>query len=366
MEVKYVLAVALVASSGLLASCGAPGYCKQGSFPAFVEDEWRAYCVTYDEHVERPGSFELEALTSFLAEHPRRAAELRASLQTWDEPAACFQAPREKLEYRGLNSCIQHDDRQRHEMINAWEARAEAWIGEHEAQVQFIGPKLGDLAREGARLLRETNEAFEFQAQMDPADYLEWNVELRTQAEAASELSDVRDEWRDVLQRAEGVEFLREAMLADFGPRVAMLSEELISLQDRLRDLQEIRGYLELAIPAAGKPCKDGVRARKESRIAKSALQTQVKKIKGNTPRVSTRITPDERAKVEYEFFSGFVCGERNQDKQLEEQRTLCARYEYVLERKKPEGEKKWGDWYVKKISEGGVDEGVDCTLIER
>lgn len=367
MEVKYAhgLAALLVCSALLSTSCGAPGYCNQGTFPTFLDDEWRGYCLKYEEHVERPASFELAELTSFLASHPAKAAELRQSIATWDNPAACFQQPRQKLEYRELNSCVQHDEAQRLEMINAWDARAEQWLTRREKQAQNLSPKLGDLKREGTRLMRETGEAFEFQAQMDPAAFLEWEVALREQADAVAQVSRVREEWRDALERAESVEFLKTAMLADFGPRVAALSEDLIGLRDQVSDLQAIRAYLGFAVPAAGKPCPTGIRSRQESRAATSALTKQIGLVSGTEPRVSTKITPDERGEDNYEFFSGFLCGQRHEDKQMKNQTQLCARYDFMLERKKPKTEKKWGDWYVKKFTEGDEKEGVDCSLLK-
>lgn len=346
----------------LSTGCGAPGYCKQVGFNDYLDNEWRVYCAAYLERVERPAQFEIQELTRFFANHPDRAAELRQRQDAYQDVSACFETPREQYEYKSLASCLNDDEAQRNRINKAWQARADAWIQDYESLAQRMGPRVEALQREATRLMRKAKESFEYKVVVEPDDFLEWQVDLRARGEELARLSAVQDEWRPLVETAGGNEALREVMLDDYGPRVARLSEEILEFRDALVEAQLLHQYLENSLKAAGRACPDGIRARREARIARSVLSTQIESIDGGAPRIDAKITPDERGDESFEFFSGFVCGERGEDQQIKDQVELCAMHRFVLERKKPKEQRKWEDWTVKSFEEGGPDDSVDCS----
>ena len=362
---KFLILASLATLTLATASCGAPGYCKEGSYPDFYQDDWKPYCAQYLEHVENPGQFTVEEITGFFATHPSRVKELREKTMSYEKGVdACFQSNREQLEYRDLNSCLEYDDEQKQSIVNSWKARIEPWMENHRLRIGETRPKLGDAKRDATRLMRKTADALEFSREMDTTLFETWSAQLDDLDARIEKGKEMRNEWADLIELAEDNEALSEVMVKDLEPEIKELSFEIDSQREAHDDLLLSRRYLELAVYASGKPCPQGIKASKEERVAAKTLASKVKGVKGTKPRVSTTFFTDRREDIDYESFEGYVCGQRSRGNQFAEQPILCGVYRYKLERQKPASQKrKWSAWKAIAFEEAGPDAGVDCKL---
>lgn len=361
---KTLTALALILASSQL-SCGTPSYCNEGSFPTFLDSEWRTYCAEFDDHMEEIGSYSLPELTSFYAAHPAKVAELNESLAKYESPAACFVEKTEQLEYRKLNSCLSNDDAQNQAIGNAWVARAQPWLEDHKLRLGEITPKIGDQLREARRLETKVAEAFEFKAEMDPAPYIKFADENEVLAKQLEKTADIEGEWKNLLKIARDNETLVGTMQAQYGSEVTELIARLADARSQFNEVMEAQRYLEMGTYAAGKGCPAGLRSNAEISIARKALASKVKEVRGTMPRASTGIAKELIEELETESFEGFLCAPRGKDNQFADKPQLCAVYGFVLQRDRPVTERAWGDWTLTSFEEGGPKAGVDCAIMK-
>lgn len=346
-------------------SCGAPSYCREGSFPTFLDEEWRGYCSEYAEHVDNVGAYSLNDLTEFFGNHPAKVAELRETLNKFEEPSACFVEERDKLEYRRLESCLVNDDQQNQKIANSWIARAEPWLDDHRLRLAGVIPKIGDQLREATRLERKAAEAFEFRAEIDPGPYQKFADENEALGKELNRTADLEGEWRELLEAAGKNESLTGTMQNKFGADVDELVRKLAEARASYGELLEEQRYLEMATYSAGKPCPQGLRSSKEVSIAKRALASKIREVRGTPPRAMTSIAKELVEELETESFEGFICARRAADNQFADKPAQCAVYRFVLQRDRPVSERRWGDWMITAFEEGGPQAGVDCGLMK-
>ncbi|MEZ4458564.1 MAG: hypothetical protein R3E66_02325 [bacterium] len=346
-------------------SCGAPSYCKEGSFPTFLDEEWRSYCTKYSEHMDNVGAYTLPQLTQFFGNHPDKVAELNETRAKYQEPSACFVEERDKLEFRKLDSCLDNNDEQNQAIANAWIARAEPWLEDHKLRLSGVIPKIGDQMREAKRLERKAGEAFEFKAEIDPGAFLKFADENEALGKELDVTADIEGEWRDLLRLAGDNKALTGAMQAEYGAAVQELVDKLADARANYSELTEQQRYLEMATFSAGKPCPLGLRSNKEVGIAKKAMASKIKEVKGTAPRAMTSIAKELVNDLENESFEGFICAPRSSDNQFSDRPKQCAVYRYVLQRDRPVNERKWGDWTITAFEEGGPQAGVDCGIMK-
>ncbi len=367
MNYRNVLALGIGASlllTGVL-SCGAPNYCKEGSFPEFKEDEWEPYCERYTNYLEDPGQYTVEEVTEFFANHPKKIKELREQTMSYEKGVeACFQSNREQLDYRNLNKCLEYDDEQQQLIVNSWTARIEPWLENHQLRINETRPKLGDAKRTADRLMLKTNDALEFSREMDPSLYEKWVATLDELDERIEKGKRMGREWDDLVDLASESDVLTAAMADQIAPEIADLNKKIEDQRATHDDLTLMRRYLTFAVYASGKPCPQGIKSSKEQRIADKGLKKELNQTKGTKPRISSSILKDQREDQDYESFTGFICGQRGRGNQFSGQPVLCGIHRFKMERSKPTSEKrKWTNWRVVSFEESGPDTGVDCRL---
>jgi len=361
---KIVLSLLVVLGATQL-SCGSPNYCREGSFPTFLDEEWRTYCADYDDHMNNVGAYGLPELTSFLGKHTERVAALNESRAKYKDPGACFVAERDKLEYRKLDSCLSNDDQQNQAIGNAWAARAEPWLEDHSLRLGEMVPKLGDQIREAARLDRKISDAFEIKAEVETDAFQKFADENEALGAEIERTANIETEWKNLTKRASGNEALAGTMQKKVGGEVNELLAKVGDLRSKYAELLESQRYLEMVTYSTGKPCPSGLRSNKETGIAKKALAAKIKTVNGVTPRAMTSISKEMQDELETESFEGFTCAPRASGNQFGDKPRLCAIYRYVLQRDRPANERSWGDWTVTAFEEGGAQAGVDCGLLK-
>ncbi len=369
MRRKLALLIVVAAAASQLASCGAGKRCTDqtpGSFSTFLEDEWRAYCVEYHQHIENPTEVTLLQLTKFFSEHPARVKALNKSLYGYEKFESCFESPKAELELRELQTCLQDNDQSDVEITNAWSAVAEPWAEDLQLRVAEISPRLSDAEREAKRQLKKVSEAFDFQTRLEGRDWESLQVELKSLDKAMAGIEGVDTEFGKVLAQGKNHEALSETMQAGVAPQINAIAADLASLRGRHADLLKTAHYLEYASLAAGVKCPDSAKgANSEMATAKKIVTGRNNEVGGSGPKILTKTRPDSSGDIDFERFEGFVCGTRGPENQFEGSPQLCGQYRYVVERQKPAGasKKEWGDWTLKSFEESGSNGGVDCTL---
>lgn len=367
MRTKSALLVLLIlVTTTSCALFGKPDYCtqtRQGNFKSFLDDEWRAYCTAFEDRTQAVANYELTELTEFFGAHPARIEELKSEMVRFEDTDACFSEPREELELRSLNSCLENDESQQLQVINAWKARAQPWLEQVQITVQSNKPKISRMASESRRLQKKAGEAFDYNSELDPTDYEKFRADLADLKGSVDSARTTQRSFQQLLQLASGNGSLTAAMQNEYGPAFAELAA---SIQDQKSDVDQLEAdarYLEFAYNSAGKSCPKGIKARSELRAAKGALDSQVAAIGRRTRNinVSSVATLEERGPVMYERFEGFVCGKRGSENQFEGRPQQCGVYRFLLERTKGVDDRKWEPWLVKAWQEAGADGGVDC-----
>lgn len=354
----FILVLVLLSTTSC-ALFGKPDYCtktRQGNFKSFLEEDWRTYCAEFEEKTSAVANYQLTELTRFYGNHPARIEDLKSEMIRFEDPEACFTEPRERLELRSLNNCLQDDSEQQLQIINAWKARAQPWLEGVKLTIQSNKPKISDVRRESRRLQKKAAEAFDFNSEMDPADYEKFRADLAQLEKSVAAASNAQRSFRELLQLAAGNSSLTNAMQAEYGPAFAELGRDIDDQRQDIEELNEDARYLEFAVNSAGKPCPKGIRARSELRAAKKALGSQVSSIDRRTRdiRISSAIVPEERGPVQYERFEGFVCGKRSEENQFAEKPPQCGIYRFMLERTKGFDDRRWEPWQVKGWQESG------------
>lgn len=371
MRIKIVLVLVLaVLSTSSCALFGKPDYCVQkrtGNFATFLEEDWRTYCAEFDERTSAVANYTLEDLTAFYGAHPAKVQEMKEEMVRFEDIDACFTEPREELELRALNSCLENDEAQQLQIINAWKARAEPWLEGTQLTVQGNKPKISALGSESARLEKKAAEAFDFNSQMEPDDYEKFRADLKALERDLASARAAQQSFQKLLQSASGNASLTTAMQTEFGPAFAELAASIEDQREDFKALKASERYLEFAVNSAGKRCPNGIKARTESRAAQKALESQVASIGRKTRHieVSSVAQLEERGPVQYERFEGFVCGRRSSENQFDGKPQQCGQYRFLLERTKAVNDKKWEPWLVKGWQEAGPEAGVDCGLIK-
>ncbi len=360
---KTILSLLVVLGATQL-SCGSPNYCREGSFPTFLDEEWRTYCADYDDHMTNVGAYGLPELTSFLGKHTERLEALNETRSKYKDAGACFVEERDKLEYRKLDSCLKNDDEQNQAIGNAWIARSQPWLEDHSLRLGEMVPRLGDQIREAARQDRKVSDAFELKAELETDAFVKFADENEALGEQIERTANIETEWKNLTKRASSNEALAGTMQKKVGGEVSDLITKVNDLRAKYGELLEFQRYLELATYAAGKPCPSGLRSSKETNIAKKALSAKIKTVGGVTPRAMTSISKEMQDELETESFEGFTCAPRATGNQFPEKPKLCAIYRYVLQRDRPANERSWGDWTITAFEEGGAQAGVDCGML--
>jgi hypothetical protein len=366
------LAIALVLTVMSTSSCalfGKPDYCtqsRQGNFKSFLDDDWRAYCAEFEEKTTAVGNYTLEELTAFYGAHPQRVQDLKDEMVRFEDVNACFTEPREELELRSLNSCLSNDEAQQLEVNNAWKARAKPWLESIQLTIQGNRPKISELESESRRLQRKAEEAFNFNAQMEPGGFEKFRAELSALESDLAGATNAQRSFQKMQQLAGGNASLTAAIQADYGPAFAELAREIQDQREDVEALKVAERYLEFAVNSAGKRCPKGIKARSEKRAAQKALESQVASIGRRTRdiQISSVTELEERGPVQYERFEGYVCGKRSSENQFDGKPQQCGVYRFMLERTKGFDDKKWEPWLVKGWQESGPDGGVDCGLL--
>jgi hypothetical protein len=352
--------------TGLLASsCGTPKYCEQGAFPRFLEEDWRTYCESYLDRVEGPGNYEIDELARFFGQHSAKSKAIRDELLRYEEPKACFPGARGELEYRRLDACAKDDDGQRQEIANAFMARLAPWIEDQKLRQNSLAPAIGDAEREATRIEKKITEAHEFHAEMDPSDFLKFTDALNAIEGEYRRGATLADDWSRIKDLASKSETILTAMDNTYGADVTELNGQFKELGMRVAELKERQLYMEYAVYSVGKPCPDGARASSELRTAQKVLKGKIAEVAGTKPRVLAPSQVEEREGFEYESFEGFLCGVRPADAQFEGRPRQCGLYTYKLERQRPSGERRWGDWALSSFEQSGPREGVECHLMK-
>lgn len=363
---KLALAIVCAAAMAPLASCGGPKVCKEqnpGSFNTFLKDEWRTYCEEYRQHVESPASYSLVDLTTFLANHPKRVKELEKTLYRFDKFESCFESPREELELRNLQSCLQDNDQSDLEITNAWTSQAEPWVEDLQLRVQAITPRIGDAEREAQRQRKKVAEAFDFQSKLEGRAFESLQVELLSLDKAIGEVEGVDRDFKAIVAQGQGHEALARAMQEQVANVNAIIAD-IAALRARHDALASEARFLELASLSAGVACPPTLKgASKELKIAQKVAGGRNNEVGGSGVRILTNVRADASGDTDFERFEGFVCGVRGPENQFDGATQLCAQYRFVIERQRPNGTNSWTDWTLKSFEEAGPSGGVDCAL---
>lgn len=368
MRPQLVFMIIIAAALPML-GCGGKKVCKgeaPGSFASFLENDWRTYCAEYRQHVESPADFTMVKLTTFFGEHPARVTELNKSLYGYDKFETCFESPKEELELRELQTCLQDNDQSDIEITNAWTAISEPWIDDLKLRVQEVSPRMSDAEREAKRQLTKVNEAFDRQARVEGRDWESLQVELKSLDKAISATEGLDKQYKALLEEARPHKALLTMMESNVGPEINAITADTASLRGRHTDLMKTARYLEFAASAAGVKCPASTSgASAELKVAKKVVEARDKEVGGSGPRILTKIRPDASGDIDFERFEGFVCGIRGSENQFEGSPQLCGQYRFVVERQKPAGasKKEWADWVLKSFEESGSNGGIDCAL---
>ena len=346
---------------------GSPNRCTERtpeSFSTFHEEQWSGYCADYKSHVESPLDYSLLELTKFLAAHPAQVKELDEKLYRFEKYETCFQSPKEELELRELQSCLEDNDRTDVEITKAWLAVAEPWLTDLELKAGAIRPKVETAEQEGERLFKKTAGAFEYAGRFEDADLLAYTDDLTAIAKDLGALTDMTQRYDEVLAAAKGNDALVSTITNEAGPRVNEARATAQELRERTEALEPKFDFLQYATYAIGVPCPKGKRARKEERIAEKVVGGRNNEVRGSGIRIQNEMTTDESGAIDYERFTGYICGVRSRQHQLEEAPKLCGRYVFVIERQKADDADDWKDWGLKSFEESGPSGGIDCDLL--
>lgn len=364
---KFALAFVTAAMLAPTTSCGGAKRCTErtpASFATFLDDDWRAYCEEYHAHVESPANYSLVDLTEFFGEHPARVKELTKSLYAFDKYETCFKTPKEELELRNLQTCLQDNDQSDIEISNAWASQAEPWVEELQLRVQEVSPRISDAEREAKRQLKKVGESFDFHSRVEGQDWESLQVELKSIDKALAGVEGIDGEYKKVASKGTENAALVRVMESQVGPQVNAIAADVSSLRGRYDDLAKTAKYLEFAASSAGVPCPKSLKgARKELKIAKKIASGRNNEVGGSGVRILSKIRADASGDTDFERFEGYVCGIRGPENQFEGSNQLCGQYRYVIERQKPNGTKDWSDWTLKSFEESGASGGVDCAL---
>lgn len=347
--------------------CFGPNRCTERtpeSFSTFREEQWSDYCADYKSHVESPLDYELTDLTKFLAAHPARVEELDEKLYRFEKYETCFQSPKEELELRELQSCLEQNDRTEVEVTQAWVTAADAWLEELDLKAGSIRPMVEKAEQEGERLFKKTSGAFAYEGRFEDSDLLAYGDQISAIAKELDALEEMTQRYDVVLAAAKGNEALENAIKGEAGPRVSEARAEAQQLRERTKALEPQYAYIEYATYAIGVPCPKGKRARKEERIAEEIVGGRNNEVRGSGIRIQNEITTDESGTTDYERFTGYICGVRSPEHQLEGAPKLCGRYVFVIERQKADDAEDWEDWAMKSFEESGPSGGIDCDLL--
>lgn len=364
-----VIAVLLLGGAvSMFTACGpSKKLCKEktpASFATFLDEDWRAYCTEYRAHVEQPGRYELKELATFFGNHSARVKELNKDLYSHEKFETCFESPKEELELRELQTCLQDNDQTDIEIANAWGAVADPWVEDLQLRVAEISPRMGDAAREAKRQEKKVGEAFDFHNKLEGRDWESLQVELKSLDKAIAQVEGIDAQFNELVKAGEGHAALSRAMEGEYAPEINAIVAEVADLRQKHTELNEAARYLEFAWGAAGVVCPKTLKgANKELRTAKKVVASKNNEVGGGGPRITSKTRADSSGDTDFERFEGVVCGIRGPENQWEGYPQQCAEYRFVVERQKPAGERKWGDWAVKSFEETGSDGGVDCTL---
>lgn len=366
MHRNFALAVLCAAAFAPLAACGGPKVCKEqnpGSFSTFLDNEWRSYCSEYRAHVESPANYTLVDLTTFLAAHPKRVKELEKTLYRFEKFESCFENPKEELELRELQTCLQDNDQSDLEITNAWTSQAEPWVQDLQLRVQAITPRIGDAEREAQRQRKKVGEAFDMQSAVEGRAFESLQVELKSLDKAIAEVEGVDRDFKAIVAQGQG----HDALARTMGEQVAAVNTiiaDIASLRARHDALSSEARFLELASLSAGIACPPTLKgASKELKIAQKVAGGRNNEVGGSGVRVLTNVRADASGENDFERFEGFVCGVRGPENQFDGATQLCAQYRFVIERQKQTGTKDWAEWSLKSFEEAGPSGGVDCAL---
>lgn len=357
----------LIPLTSMLWGCGGKKLCEErnpASFATFLDEDWRAYCETYRVHTQAPANFTMLELTEFFGNHPGKVKELTKSLYEFNNYETCFKSPKEELELRALQTCLQDNDQADIEVTNAWSTLAEPWVADLRLGVQELTPRFSDAEREASRQERKISDAFEFNKPLEVQEFESLQVELQSLDKAMTPLEDAAREYTALMKRAQGHGALVNLMENDFRPQINAITADVASLRTRHTALAKEVRYLEFAASSAGIPCPKTLRgATAEQRIANSVAKGRNNEVAGSGPRILTKTRADSSGDNEFERFEGFICGIRGAETQFDGKPQLCAQHRFVIERQRPSGAQKWGDWSLKSFEEAGSNGGVDCAL---
>lgn len=362
---KRAHAVALILSLAIPAvSCGSskPRRCKEG-FATFLENDWESYCASYKTHIESPTKFTLQDLAKFFGEHPSKIKALNENLYQHQDYEACFVTKREELELRALQSCIAGGDKQDLEILNAWNVASEPWLEDASLDIGELKPKVIEAEQEAIRLGKKVSDAIDAKRKVEEGTFEPFDAQVAEIEKQFSRLGAVEETFKKLEKAAAPNKALSTTLTKEVEPKINAMSADIADLRRRTEALKQVHRYLDFASSAVGVPCPSSKKgASKEEKIAKDIVGGKVGEVRGSAVRVSSEISRDNKGGVDYERFTGFICGVRSTQNQFEGLSQLCGQYQFVIERSKS-GDS-WGSWTLKTFEESGPSGGVDCSML--
>lgn len=360
----------LVVSSSLLVSatgCGGQKRCTEktpASFATFLDEEWRVYCAEYTAHVESPQNYELPALAKFFAAHPSRVSNLTKSLYGHKRYESCFSAPREELELRDLQSCLQNNDASDHQMVTALTTAAKPWLDDLMLQQNAVSPKAATAEAEAERLQQKVEFAFNRSTRPEGDDWIAFKARVAEIGASLDAIEGAPAVYEEIRANAAGHAPLARAVESNLGGPISTLGASVASLRERHASLATEASFIEYAWNAAGVRCPASARgASSELSAARKVVAGRNNEVGGTGPRVSGKAKSESDGETDTEQIEGFVCGTRAPASQFEGKPQLCGQFRFVLEREKPSEERRWGDWTLQSFEESGPEGGIDCKL---
>lgn len=370
---RRVLCFVGLALGLLLAGCGQPELCQQegkGSFSDFRQSTWAPYCADLEDRLQNPLNYEFILLTEFFSEYPDQQQRMQSKLTSFEEHDRCFTSQDDKLAYRRLNRCLS-DDEVQSRIMRAWSVRAEPWLEDYDNRVDQLVRSLDAAERDAEYIYGKIEQQNRRHAPVDIDRIKEFRQSLDEMQRNVDAIDMAKSDYERLKGASMAYQDLSNHIDATLAAEIAAMFERHDKNRFAIAKLRNKERFFNFAVPAVGTPCPESPepkKVRKEVRTAQKLVAARQKEVgAGKIVAVTTPVlsSTDAESGEVTESFDGHVCGKRNIDNQFSDYFELCSRYVFTIERTKPAGQKRFGEWTLASFDEGDPSEGVDCALLD-
>ncbi len=345
-----------------------PEYCEdQGasSLQPWVDSTWAPYCDEFNTRLTEPQNYELVELTEFLSAHPERTAELKTKLTRYKDPKRCFETNAEQLQYRKLSACLEDGPSQDARVTLTWDVRADPWLKEYDFRAKKLRRDLTDMNAAAENIERKIQEKFQANEIMDqPELFVAFDETMSRLEKDMAAVDNANSSYNRILATASSYPALAHMITQKYRPVLDTIMQDHKKNRELFNQLQDQRRFLRFAVYSVGRTCPTGVRANNELKAARTVLKEKIAELGASTPRITETV---QESKSEDEFtvlqtFRGVICATRNTGNQVVGKPEMCAKHLFTIQRSRGVDDKRWDDWTLQSLEEGGPKEGVDCT----